>query len=80
MVKERVAEEDMEIEKESVKVGLRKENALCQSKWSVGVDKIIAGLNESVHPHLLRILPDFKYWCLCLEVMCPFNVHAIYYG
>ena len=33
-----------EVEEESVKVGLRREDALCRSKWSVGVNKIAAGL------------------------------------
>ena len=32
------------VEEESVKVGLRREDALCRSKWSVGVNKIAAGL------------------------------------
>ena len=31
-------------EEESVKVGLKKEDTLCQSKWSVGVNQIAAGL------------------------------------
>ena len=31
-------------EEESVKVGLRREDALCRSKWSVGVNKIAASL------------------------------------
>ena len=31
-------------EEESVKVGLRREDAHCRSKWSVGVNKIAAGL------------------------------------
>ena len=33
-----------QVEEESVKVGLRREDALCRSKWSVGVDRIAAGL------------------------------------
>ena len=33
-----------QVEEESVKVGLRREDALCCSKWSVGVNKIAAGL------------------------------------
>ena len=32
------------VEEESVKVGLKRENALFQSKWSVGVNQIAAGL------------------------------------
>ena len=39
------AEEDMkkQVEEESVKVGIRREDALCRSKWSVGVNQIAAG-------------------------------------
>ena len=33
-----------QIEDESVKVGLRRDDALCQSKWSVGINQIAAGL------------------------------------
>ena len=33
-----------QVEEESVKVGLRKENSHCQHKWSVGVNQIAAGL------------------------------------
>ena len=33
-----------QIEEESMKVGLRRENALCRSKLSVGVNQIAAGL------------------------------------
>ena len=32
------------VEEESVKVGLRREDALCCSKWSVGAKQIAAGL------------------------------------
>ena len=38
--------EDMD--KESVYVGLRREDALCHSKWSVGVDKIAAGFEVNL--------------------------------
>ena len=31
-------------EEENVKVGLRREDALCRSKWSVAVNQITAGL------------------------------------
>ena len=31
-------------EEESVKVGLRREDVLCRSQWSVGINKIDAGL------------------------------------
>ena len=34
----------MQVDEESVKVGLRREDSLCRSKWSVGVDEIAAGL------------------------------------
>ena len=33
-----------QVEEESVKVGLRRKNALYRSKWSAGVNKIAAGL------------------------------------
>ena len=33
-----------QVEKESMKVGLRREDVLCRSKWSVGVSMIAAGL------------------------------------
>ena len=33
-----------QVEEESVKVGLRREDVLCSSKWSVGVNHIAAGL------------------------------------
>ena len=34
----------MQVGKEGMKVGLRREDALCRSKWSVGVNKIAAGM------------------------------------
>ena len=42
-----------QVEEENTKVGLRRKDALCCSKWSVGINKIAAGLS---HPHLLGIL------------------------
>ena len=33
-----------QVEEESMKVGLRREDALCRSMWSVSVNKIAAGL------------------------------------
>ena len=33
-----------QVEEESMNVALRREDALCQSHWSVGVNKIAAGL------------------------------------
>ena len=41
-VKGREAEEDMK--EAGVKVGLRREDARCRSKWGVGVDQIATGL------------------------------------
>ena len=32
------------VEGEHVKIGLRREDALCRSKWSVGINQIAAGL------------------------------------
>ena len=33
-----------QVEEESMKVGLRRKDALFRSRWSVGVNKIAAGL------------------------------------
>ena len=33
-----------QVKEESVKVSLRRKNALCQSKWSVGINQIAAVL------------------------------------
>ena len=35
---------EKQVEKEGIKVGLRREDALCHSKWSVSVSNIAAGL------------------------------------
>ena len=53
-----------QVEEESAKVGLRRKDAPCRSKWSVGVIQIAAGLRQIGHPHLLRTLPHIKHWCL----------------
>ena len=34
----------MQADEDSVKVDLRKEDALCRSKWSVGINRISVGL------------------------------------
>ena len=34
-----------QVEEESVKIGLRRKDALCRSNWSVGVIQISAGLS-----------------------------------
>ena len=33
-----------QVEEESVKVGLRREDTLCRSKWGVGINQIATGL------------------------------------
>ena len=33
-----------QVEDESMKVGLRRKDAVCRSMWNVGVNKIAAGL------------------------------------
>ena len=33
-----------QFEEERMKVGLRRKDALCCSKWSVGINKVTAGL------------------------------------
>ena len=54
-------ERKKQAEEESVKVGLRREDALFFiSKWSLGVNQIASG-----HPHLLEILTD----CCWVEVI-----------
>ena len=35
---------ERQVEDESMKVGFRREDALCRSKWSVGVNKIATKL------------------------------------
>ena len=35
---------EKQVEKECVKIGLGRKDALCRSKWSVGVNQIAAGL------------------------------------
>ena len=35
-----------QVEEESEMVGLRREDVLCRSKWSVGVNQIAAGLRQ----------------------------------
>ena len=34
----------MQVEEKSMNIGLRMENALCRSKWSVGINQIAVGL------------------------------------
>ena len=42
-----------QVEEESVNVGLRREDALCRLKWSVGVNQIAAGLRWIWPPSLV---------------------------
>ena len=66
-----------QVEEENVKIVLRREDALCQSKWSICINKIAAGLRwitcwgyycwVEVN-HLLGILLDFEHWYLSLSV------------
>ena len=42
-----------QVEEESVKVGLRREDTICRSKWSVGVNKIAACLRLIWPPSLV---------------------------
>ena len=57
---------EKQVEEESVKVGLRRRDALCRSIWSVGVNQIVAGLRWIWPPSLVGILPDSKHQCLFL--------------
>ena len=47
------------VDEESVKVGLRREDALCRSRWSDGVDKIAAGLTSIWPPSLVGEIARF---------------------
>ena len=53
-----------QVEEESVKVGLRRVDALCRSKWSVAEIRLLVSCGESDHSHMLGILSHFKDWCL----------------
>ena len=55
-----------QVEKESVKVGLRREDILCRSKWSFGVNMNDAGLKLIWSPSLVEILLRFNHWCVSL--------------
>ena len=43
---------EKQVEEESMTVGLRRADVLCHSKWSVGINKIAAGLRR-IWPHSL---------------------------
>ena len=67
-----------------MKFGLRSEFVLCQSKWSVGVDQITAGLirlllgcGESGHLHLLGMKSDFNHLCLSLRLLIVFTMRHL---
>ena len=44
---------EKQVEEEGVKVGLRMEDALCRSKWSVGVNQIAAWIRLIQPPSLV---------------------------
>ena len=48
------------VDEESVKVGLRMRDALCRSKWSVGVNLIAAGLGLIWPPPLVGDTTGFN--------------------
>ena len=64
-----------EVEKESVKVGLRMEDALCRSKWSVGANQIAIRLRwiwppwQFYQPSLHSVLTD--QWSASELKLCP---------
>ena len=43
----------MQVEEESVKVGLRRKDAHCRSKWSIGINQIATGLRRIWPPSLV---------------------------
>ena len=48
-----------QVEEDSVKVGLRRKDALCRSKWSVDINRIAAGLWRIWPPSFFWMLSDF---------------------
>ena len=65
------------VEEESVKVGLRREDALCRSMWSVGVNQIAAGLMWIRLSSLVIILSCWGY-CQILNIGLPFSLYTIH--
>ena len=60
--KERKAEEDMKkAGRESAKVGLRMDDALCRSMWNDGVNKIAAGLRLIWPNSLVELCQHYRY-------------------
>ena len=57
------------VEEDSVKVDLRREDALYQSKWSVGMNQIAAGLRLIWPPSLVGVTSRFyaflSLYCCC---------------
>ena len=83
---ERKAKEDMEkqVEVKSVKIGLRREDEHCLSKWSVGIKRLLLGWGQSGYAHLMGILLDFKHWRLSIKhhlnnpfLYCYSNVNSL---
>ena len=77
-----------QIEEESMKVGLRRKDALCRSMWSVGVNLIAAGLRWIWPPLLVGDTTGYKKMslyslvshscCLALQqisVFCELSTH-----
>ena len=64
-----------------MKVGLRMEDALCLSKWSVSVNKIAARLRWIWPLSLVRILPGGNHWCLslCCFLGCSETLRNVQY-
>ena len=48
----------MQVEKESKDVGLEKEDAINQARWSVGVEEIAVRVGLIWQPLFTRIVPD----------------------
>ena len=66
-----------QVDEESMKIGLRMQDALCRSKWSVGVNQIAIRLRWVWPPSLVGILPYFKHWCLSLSLSCCATTLAV---
>ena len=66
-----------QVEEESVNVGLQKKDAICHSKWSVGVNKIAAVLRW-IWPHSL-IGDQILNIGVCLSLVCLYLFYHIFF-
>ena len=61
-----------QIDGESAKVGLRREDVLCRSKWNADISQNAAWLRWIWSPsHVFNI--DLKHWCLTHIIVCIYK-------